>query len=303
MRFGDCRQDEGFLDMSTYDQSSHRRYRRRVIQKTGADDKPFMPWGLLPVLGLIAVLLYGLFIFSAATVQDTARSNAQDALASVGADWAKVKASGQWITLEGNAPSRAAISTATNAIAQSTNNTLPFQIKARPVTRIIDKTTIRAATPAVVATPPARQSPVNIAPHNWTYTLDRGVLELAGEVPDQASHDAIISAAERRQSSPRFSRVLNNLTITGRTSDEGFTGTALRGINTLSQCDVGTASFTNTVFSLNCEADTLLADDIKREANAPLSYGSFGRIDVYSVAQANTCNDNLVSLGDINRPW
>ncbi len=282
--------------MSTRNAPSRNHKRRRVIRTEGRNQKPFTPWGLLPALGLGAVFFYGLFIFSFATIQNTASSSAQDALGAVGADWARVKASGQWITLEGNAPSRGAVLTATRAIEQATNNTMPFQIKARPVTDVIDKTTIRVTSTATTTSPPETDTPAIVAKHNWRYILDRGVLDLTGDVPDQTSHDIIINAAERRQSPPRFSRVLNNLTITGRPGKDGFTDTALRGIDALSQCDAGTASFTDAVFSLNCEADTQTAQIILRDVKAPLNYGRFGRIDVYSVAEADSCNDRMVAL-------
>ena len=252
-----------------------------------------MPWGLLPALGLGLVFFYGLFIFSFATIQDTARSTAKDALGAVDADWADVKASGQWITLEGDAPSRGAVLTATRAIEQATNNTLPFQLNARPVTRVSDKTTIRAAT---ATTPPEADNQLNATRHDWNYTLDRGVLDLRGDVPDQASHDAIINAAERRQPSPRFSRVLDNLTITGRPGKEGYTQTAIRGVHTLSQCKAGTADFTDDVFSLNCEADRQAVSSIRQDVEAPLRYGRLGNIDVYSVAEIDSCNNSMVAL-------
>lgn len=282
--------------MSMRDASSHNHNRRRVIRVDGNGQRPFMPWGLLPALGLGVVFFYGLFIFSFATIQDTARSTAKDALGAVDADWANVKASGQWITLEGDAPSRGAVSTATRAIEQATNNTLPFQINARPVTRISDKTTIRATSAAAVTTPPEVDNQLNTTQHNWNYTLDRGVLDLRGDVPDQASHDAIINAAERRQSSPHFSRVLDNLTITGRPSKEGYTQTAIRGVDTLSQCNAGTADFTDDVFSLNCEADSQAVASIRQDVGAPLRYGRFGNIDVYSVAEVDSCNNSMVAL-------
>lgn len=279
--------------MSMRDASSHNHNRRHVIRVDGNRQRPFMPWGLLPALGLGLVFFYGLFIFSFATIQDTARSTAKDALGAVDADWADVKASGQWITLEGDAPSRGAVLTATRAIEQATNNTLPFQLNARPVTRVSDKTTIRAAT---ATTPPEADNQLNATQHDWNYTLDRGVLDLRGDVPDQASHDAIINAAERRQPSPRFSRVLDNLTITGRPGKEGYTQTAIRGVNTLSQCKAGTADFTDDVFSLNCEADRQAVSSIRQDVEAPLRYGRLGNIDVYSVAEIDSCNNSMVAL-------
>lgn len=265
--------------------------KRYLVTRGAANFKPFMPGGFLPALGLFALFLYALFVFSFSSIQAEARASAEDALAAIGADWANVAASGQVITLEGSAPSQADINAAERAIKEATRT--PLGIRARPVINVRNRAKIAASN---VAPAPAETPPPAITAHDWTYTLDRNVLVLSGDVPDNATQAAIINAAQRRQSTPRFSSVRNDLNITGHQAGNGFTETAIRGVNTLSRCDVGTASFTNNVFALNCEADPAIADAIQADASAPLEFGSLGRVDVYSAQDVVACNQTMMDL-------
>lgn len=278
--------------MSRQTAGSRMTKKRQLIRKDQRAQIPFVPWGLVPALGLGLVFLFGLIPFPVAWIQHTARSTAENALMAAGANWADVTASGQQITLSGQAPDEAAIRTAKQAIREGTNRT-PFGFMARPVTTIHTKATV-AGNPAYGAA---------TTPHDWAYTLDRSVLELNGDVPDQATRAAIIDAtraatisADQRPNSPRVSSINDNLNITGRVADPGFTQTALRGISALSRCDAGTASFTQGVFSLNCEAQQVSAEDIKEFASAPLAYGKIGRIDVYSAEAVDACNQSMIGL-------
>jgi len=132
--------------------------------------------------------------------------------------------------------------------------------------------------------------------HDWEYTLDRSVLDLKGDVPDQATRDVILEAATNRKAPPRFASIRDNLTVTGRTASADFDKTALRGINAISRCNAGTASFADDTFSLNCEAPTGAAREIKMIANAPLPFGKTGRIDVFDTEEAEACDQSLIAL-------
>jgi len=120
-------------------------------------------------------------------------------------------------------------------------------------------------------------------------------MDLKGEVPNEATRAAILEAASRRRS-PQFTGIRDRLTISGRIAPDGFQQTALRGINTLGQCNAGTADFQNGAFSLNCEAQQSAAAGIERLAKSPLSLGTAGRIDVFSSEQAEACDQSLVNL-------
>jgi len=126
---------------------------RHIVRKSIDDYTPFTPSGLVPALGLGAVFLFGLIPFSSAWIQGTAKASAQNALSAIDADWASIKTSGQWITMEGKAPDQAASIAAERAIREATNRT-PFGFIARPVTRVYNRSVVASPVTAPQVEPP-----------------------------------------------------------------------------------------------------------------------------------------------------
>ena len=259
------------------------------LRRGNVDRRPFVPYGLIPAIGLGLTCLFTLFFFSTQTVQHTAEASAEEALASIGANWASVSASGQWITLEGEAPSGEMARAASEAVKTARNRT-PFGLRARPITRIRNMITVRQGS---VSSANGGDDDLR---HDWEYTLDRGVLTLSGQIPNEATRKRLMTAAELRLNPPEFTFIEDNLQATGRVANTGFTETAVRGINTLTRCGVGVASFENDKFALSCEAQAGSIDEISMLANSPLSFGDQGRIDIYSPQQAEACDRSLLTL-------
>lgn len=116
---------------------------RRYIRRVDGPGWAFYPFGLIPALGLFLITLFALFPFASFWVEQVAKESSQSALRQGGEDWANVSASGQWVTLQGDAPSSAR---AVNAVSLVRNAAAPtFFGAAKPVTRIIDQTQIIAA--------------------------------------------------------------------------------------------------------------------------------------------------------------
>lgn len=109
---------------------------RRLRRKSG-DGTAFLPYGLVPVAGL--VVLFGLALLPVAFghVQHTAATAARHALDSVGAAWAAPVVSGQWVVLAGAPPSREAAAMAMEAVRTATAPTVFGP--ARPVTRVTER--------------------------------------------------------------------------------------------------------------------------------------------------------------------
>ncbi len=97
---------------------------------------PFVPYGLVPLIGLIALMIVALAPFAVGEVEAAAGSAAQKALDRSGADWAHASVSGQWIVLEGKPPSREAANEAIALVKAEPADTL-FGAAA-PVTWVID---------------------------------------------------------------------------------------------------------------------------------------------------------------------
>lgn len=99
----------------------------------------FMPWGLVPLIGLILLMIVALVPFAIGEVQAPTEIAAREALKSQGADWASYEISGQWVVLEGKPPSRAAADALLEAVRQAKAPTLFGE--AAPATWVYDKFT------------------------------------------------------------------------------------------------------------------------------------------------------------------
>ncbi|MEO1322090.1 MAG: OmpA family protein [Pseudomonadota bacterium] len=115
---------------------STRRYTRRRSEKGLA----FFPFGWIPIVALVLLLLFALFPFASLWIEENAEQAASSAVRSGGEAWAEVSASGQWITLTGEAPSAERAAKAIDLV-RSARAPAMFG-RARPATRVIDRTTI-----------------------------------------------------------------------------------------------------------------------------------------------------------------
>ena len=97
---------------------------------------PFVPYGLVPLIALIALIIVALFPFAFGEVESIAGRAAQTALDRSGADWAHASVSGQWIVLEGKPPSKEAANEVIALVRAERADTLFGP--AAPVTWVID---------------------------------------------------------------------------------------------------------------------------------------------------------------------
>lgn len=98
---------------------------------------PFVPYGLVPLAGLIVLMFVALVPFAFGEVQAVVGSAAQKALDAGGYDWAEADVSGQWIVLSGKPPSREAAQEAIALVRAAKADTALFGAAA-PVTWVID---------------------------------------------------------------------------------------------------------------------------------------------------------------------
>lgn len=121
---------------------------------------PFVPYGLAPAVGLLLLFVFSLFPFASGAIEDVAERTANQALINAGAGWASASANGQWVTLYGAAPSRAAAAAAVEAVRTTRSRALFGEGYA--ITRLSERFTytdnlsvaeIAAATQAAPVTP------------------------------------------------------------------------------------------------------------------------------------------------------
>ena len=265
--------------------SSVRRYRR-----TGAATLPFLPYGLVPIAGLAALLLFGWTVIAQTAVQGTALAAAERALSESGENWASATASGQWIRLDGTPPSPEA---AARAITAVKNASVPTWLgNARPVTRVT--TGFAFTTPAqansITATAATEADP------EFLFRLTAGTLTLNGKVPSETLKADLAARAEALKSDDHLLDVINSLEVTGGKRPVGFEEVAYRGVDTLANCRSGTATFTELTFSLRCEADDEKVPAIRAAANAGLPLGVFGAIEILPRKAVANCEEELSRL-------
>lgn len=116
---------------------------RRYVRRVSGPGLAFIPYGLIPAIGLALLTLFALIPFASHWIEDNAEQAALSALRTEGEGWASVSASGQWVTLNGQAPSAERAAKAVELVRSSRASTLFGH--ARPVTRVIDRTTLSAA--------------------------------------------------------------------------------------------------------------------------------------------------------------
>lgn len=145
--------------------------RRYVRRKTGAG-LAFIPYGLIPAIGLALLTLFALIPFASYWIEDNAEQAALTSLRAQGEGWATVSASGQWITLTGQAPSAERAAKAVDLV-RSVQAPTVFG-PARPVTRVIDQTTLITAAAAPDDAGPAEEAEL---PAPETSTEDTNVAQ------------------------------------------------------------------------------------------------------------------------------
>ena len=128
----------------------------RLYRRSAEPQLAFIPYGLVPLIGLGLLFMFGLIPFAGGWVQDKTREAAQQALHDAGADWAIPEVSGQWVVLKGVPASRADADFALDAVRKARAGTLFGS--ATPATRVTADFTWPAdggAGPAPLAAAPA----------------------------------------------------------------------------------------------------------------------------------------------------
>ncbi len=110
-----------------------------VTARTAVSRYPFLPYGLVPLVGLVVLMIVALVPFAFGEVQAVTETSARAALQKTGATWATATASGQWVVLEGRPPSRDAAAAAERAVSAAQADTLFGQ--AAPTTWVISQFT------------------------------------------------------------------------------------------------------------------------------------------------------------------
>ncbi len=263
---------------------------------------PFLFWGLLPLLGLLACLYFALRPFAREWIEQTVQERTRKGLDSQGMQWVDVKVSGQEVHLTGIEPTAGAGSAAIAlAKAQRCPTWLGQHTCATEVTGDFGNAAV-----ATVA-PPTDAPTVAVAPAvmpDFQFTLDRGVLTLSGEMPSEVIKLAALKQANALIAPPRITSVVDQMTVNAQSAVAGYANVVDRGINNVSRCQQGRSSLIQGIYALRC---TVLASDeagIRADASKDLAVPlQLGQIELLSSEAVSRCEQefsDLLSRSKIN---
>ena len=290
------------------DSTQHVARRVRHMVRLDRPRWPFIPFGLLPALGLLALVFYALVPFAQGAVQGVTERTTRLALSKTGAEWAEPRVSGQWVVLEGQPPSRDAARAALKAVREASART-PFG-HAEPATRVRGAfdwdTPVRSEArpgpagtdPAAASMPAPPRTSDDLPSPEWRFALEDGVLRLEGEVGDLTTRDRVARAAQARLDPPRLASLDNRLRIGEVASSRALTDLALRGVQTLTPCREGVSELRDEQFSLACEAPAGAVETVRSNAMAPLEFGELGDVQVTAGPVQGGCAGELANLMD-----
>ena len=267
---------------------------RSLVRKDG--HLPFFPYGFVPAAGLLLAMVLALWPLAQGIENATERA-VEQSLAAADMDWARPSASGQWVIIDGEPPSEEAARRAAHFTREALAAT-PFGL-AHPATRVSVPQGPYKARPDTgdVSLPPVSDvTDTAAASPAWRFTLSDGSLRLEGAMPDQETKDTVVLHAHNKIYPPHIMGVEDALEIAGTEALPGYVQVALRGVNTVTRCDTGSAAFEEGRFSLRCELPQSEAPDVRAQAFASMPFGTVGKIDILPNEAVVSCEARLSEL-------
>ena len=215
------------------------------------------------LLALSVTMVVALSVFAHFAGARTARAlqGIETALDGTGNSWVMVEATGRTVRLRGAPPSAAAVD---DVLEITRAATCPSWLGSRPCARRVssDFAASHLAWPDLQA------------------SVDRNVLTLSGEVPDAATHWAIVDRARNAVQLGHIGRVVDEMTLMDRGAPPGVDATAGHVAAVASLCEAGEVSLLLGILSIRCEVRGELEADLRTLIDAPLLAGYLGEVEV-----------------------
>lgn len=238
---------------------------------------PFAFRGLIPLLGLLGVLVFGLSRFAHRWIERSVLENVTSALAAAGHGWARIDLSGQRVRLSGSPPTMAAADAAVSAAREAR---CPTWLGSR-----VCAVSVFGEYEASEAT--------------WmdmAASIEEGVLTLSGEMPSGQARDALVSFARGVLPQDSAVELVDRLTVAERAAPRGFDGLAQSVARLASLCLTGRATLTAGTVSVACTVARAEESQI-RTLLAPLaSSGSLGSVELVVSDDVALCERQLADL-------
>ena len=250
-----------------------RRWRRLDEPSEG-----WWPWGWLPLLGLLLLLLFTLAYWAKAGVEASVEREAQTRLDEAGYKWATVTADGQEVLVTGtttgavNEDVLAAIARTTDCSTWAGRLSCPTRVRVE----------VRSVPPPPPPLPPRR-------PHDFMFDLSQGIVTLKGEVPTEQDRRRLVEAARSA-----FGRVDDRLTVTNGRPTDSYQKAYTTALDLLKLLVTGKTEWLAGVFG----ASGVVVEGKQAEVDALLAKfagESKGEISLIQEAQASACDEDFAA--------
>lgn len=254
--------------------STHeRRYWRRTDEAEG-----WWPWGLLPLLGLLLLFLYGA-LRTAPVIQAATESSVAAALGDHGVDVLELSGDGQIVNIVAAAPEAAEAAIRGTA---SLTNCDTWVGELRCPTEI--KLTLRKTEAPAPDGPAARY-------HDFEFSRAANTVRLQGEVATADVQAQLLSVAQNR-----FAIVVDHLIVSSDLATTGYEPASERALMLLENFDRGNVRWSQGVFSATGmveAADEDISREIFQRDDGALS---LGELDLQVIASVSSCNEEFASI-------
>lgn len=245
---------------------STRRYWRR-----SENARPWWPWGLLPLLGLAVLFLFGALI-TAPQIQAEVRTQVAERIDGAQVMASAVASDGQGIRIQAQGQTKNEIYL--HALAASTQCETWAGHLTCPTSVSVELTE-----------PEATTSVLTHRAHPFTVARSGNAITLTGEVPDLAEHDRIVGVAGQH-----FELLTNKLTISNESATNNYSLAADRAIAVVGHLNDGRATWSGEQFAVDGVAYANEVAKAREQFTALGSGAILGDFDVRSVSDPQSCN-------------
>ena len=262
-------------DHSTHRSTDRRAKYERTYWRRSDEPNSWWPWGLLPLLGLLLLFLFGA-LRTAPAIEKQVGQRADAQLTNHGIETQTLSADGQIvdITAIGDEADRTAIH---NAAGMTECKTWAGNLRC--------PTTVNVALqqPVVEAVPPRF--------HDFKYALAANALMLEGEVPSLDIKNRLVNVAKQR-----FDTVIDSLTVSDEVATSGYENAANKALLIFERIERGQARWHQGVFTADGMATTENMGGAQELFSQPADGVNLGDFDLRELQTIATCNDRFSTL-------
>ena len=281
--------------ISTASQESITRVRRWI--RISPPIEGWWPWGILPLLAFVLLLLFAFLYFAASVIEADVARRAEQQLLAAGFDWARVTANGQEVEVRGTSPQPVSEELIA-AVARSTECETLFGLMHCPTKVHVDIDTL----PAPVSDPPPERPapPENEPPpleppprgHDFTFEVVGDEIILRGEVPDETTRERLVQTAQ-----VGFKSVVDELHMTGATPTASYPQASQIGLEALSLLVTGKATWIEGKLGVSGVVADGRDTELKHILNV-LGTSQLGELKLLAEEAALACDEDFATILD-----